>query len=405
MAQVKNILSLPVIVGSLGYFIDLFDLILFSAVRVPSLEALGLQGDALLEAGFMILNAQMTGLILGGILFGVLADKFGRTRMMFLSIATYSLATLACAFVPNIIAYAGLRFISGVGIAAEFGLAVTLLSEILPKSKRGYAIAILAGFGITGAVFAAFLAQILDWQSCYIIGGLGGLALLILRTRILESHLFEAQASDIQKGSLLMLLSSPSRVMRYLVVILAGGPIIYILWLMATFAPEFTVLLGLSEPMTGAEAVMFAYIGLALGDLASGCLSAYFRTRKLIAFSFWAGCLVLCLSYFFLIDAPTHSTFIAFYLGLGFFAGYWVLTAVMAVELFGTNLRATVGSSISNFIRASFIPMGFGVSLLKPELGLINASLVVGAIVFALSFVALLWIPETHDKDLDYQEQ
>ena len=404
MSQVKNIMSLPVIVASLGYFIDVFDLLLFSAVRTPSLKAIGLEGDALFDAGVLIINAQMAGLILGGLIFGILADKYGRTRMMFVSILTYSLATLGCAFVQDVPMYAALRFIAGIGLAGEFGLALTLVSEILPKHKRGYATAILAGFGMFGAVSAATLAQHISWEMCYIIGGVSGLALLILRARVLESRLFETLPVGISKGDLLMLLRSPNRLMRYGLVILSGGPIIYILWLMATFAPELTVHLGLTEAMSGAVAVMYAYIGFAFGDWASGSLSAFLKTRKRVAIGFWAMSLITCAVYLLMLNTSSYFVFALFYLFMGFFAGYWVVICVMALEMFGTNLRATVASSVPNFIRASFIPMGLGVSVLKPELGLIDAALVIGGVVFALSLIALMLLPETHNNDLEFEE-
>ncbi len=404
--QSTHIWSLPVIVGALGYFVDVYDLLLFSTVRVQSLTDLGVAQADMFATGIYIINMQLAGLILGGLLFGVLGDKYGRSKLMFISIIVYSLATLANAFTQDVSHYAWLRFIAGIGLAGELGLAITLVAEILPKEKRGLGTMLVTGFGVSGAVLAGLMAHYVDWRTCYIIGALMGFSLLALRLRVAESFIYATQQHEqSQRGSLKMLLTNPDRIKRFCLCVMMGPPIMFVLWFTTTFAPEITKLLGLTTPITGAEAIMWAYIGLSLGDFAAGGLSQYFKTRKKVTLAFLLMGVFYMLYYFLVPHWDSRPWFLALYFAMGFSVGYLALQVTTSAEIFGTNLRATVATSVPNFMRACFLPISLGISALKEPLGLITAALIVGAISFAIAIFAVLKIRETFGIDLNYTEK
>lgn len=400
----KSALTLPVIVAALGYFVDIYDLVLFSIVRVPSLRSLGLEGRALLDEGVFILNMQMAGMLLGGILWGILGDKKGRLKILFGSIFLYSVANMANGAVTSVGAYAALRFIAGIGLAGELGAGVTLVAEVLPKESRGYGTMIIASVGVSGAILANYIAEGFDWRTAYYIGGGLGLLLLLLRVSVYESGMYrQIETMQVSRGRFLSLFTSRERLLRYLQSILIGVPIWFVVGILITFSPEFAKALGMGEPVSAGRAVMFCYLGLVFGDFASGMLSQRLGSRKKVVLLFMlltAGFITL----YFLQGRAAASFFYAVCGGLGFAIGYWALFITIAAEQFGTNIRATVATTVPNFVRGMVVPLTWLFQLAKGHLGILPGGALVGAVCLAVALAALLRLEETFSKDLDYVE-
>lgn len=400
-----QLLQLPVLVAALGYLVDMYDLFLFSVVRVPSLKALGIDGDRLLSEGILLLNAQMAGLLIGGIFWGILGDKRGRLSVLFGSILLYSLANIANGFVTSLDQYVLLRFVAGLGLAGELGAGITLVTEILPKEIRGYGTTLVATMGVLGAILAYFVADLFDWRISYFIGGGMGLMLLILRVNVLESGLFvKAQQRSLPRGNVLMLFSSRARFTKYAQSILVGLPIWFVVGILITFSPEFGKALSLSEPVVAGKAVMLSFSGQVAGDLVSGFLSQFLKSRKRVIRLFMLLSLVFMLIYL-LAPISDVTLFYAICVCLGFANGYWTLFVTIAAELFGTNLRATVATTVPNFVRGATIPLSALFIQLKPALGTIYSALTVGLLTLAVALLALAFLDETFTKDLDYVEE
>jgi len=392
-----------VILAALGYFVDIYDLILFSIVRMPSLQGLGVPADQLMGQGLILINMQMGGMLLGGVLWGVLGDKKGRLSVLFGSIALYSLANIANGFVTNLPAYAVLRFLAGVGLAGELGAGITLVTELLPAETRGYGAMIVASVGIVGGVVAGLVGGWFGWRAAYFVGGGLGLVLLALRVSVVESGLFaKAQRSDAPRGDFLMLLRG-ERFKRYLCCILLGVPTWYVIGILATFAPEFGRALGMPEIPMGSTAVMCLYGGCSAGGLASGWLSQVLRSRRAAA-GIFAGATAALTAVYLNLHGAALGTFYATCGALGFATGYWAVFATIASEQFGTNLRATAATTVPNFVRGSLVLVSMAFTALKPARGVLGAAGIVGAVCFALAFAALAGLRETYGRDLDYLE-
>lgn len=402
---IKHLLQIPVLVAALGYLVDMYDLFLFSVVRVPSLLSLGTSQEQLLDDGIILLNLQMAGLLIGGIFWGILGDKRGRLSVLFGSILIYSLANIANGFVTSFEQYAVLRFIAGVGLAGELGAGITLVAEVLPRKIRGYGTTLVATMGVLGAVLAYFVADLFAWRISYFIGGGLGLLLLVLRMRVFESGIFvKMKDKNVQRGNVLMLFNNKKRFLKYLKCILVGLPIWFVVGILITFSPEFGKALGITEPVNAGKAVMFAFTGQVLGDLASGFLSQYYQSRRKIIFAFMLISLVMAATYLLF---PTNDivVFYAICTLLGFANGYWTLFVTIAAEMFGTNLRATVATSAPNFVRGAIIPLTALFVYLKPSLGVIYAASAVGLLTFVIALIALKYLEETFSKDLNYVEE
>lgn len=397
---------LAVVVAALGYFVDIYDLILFGVVRVKSLRDLGLDEAAVLERGLFILNAQMIGMLLGGLLWGVLGDRRGRLSVLFASIVLYSVANIANGFVTSVGAYAAIRFVAGVGLAGELGAGITLVAELLPKATRGYGTTAVAALGICGGVVAGLVGDAVPWRIAYFIGGGMGLALLALRVGVMESGMFEAvkQRAHVTRGDFLSLFTSWSRARRYLAVILVGLPIWYVIAILVSTSPELGKALGLSPAPSAGRALMWSYAGLAVGDLASGFLSQALRSRKKAAAAFVL-LTAICAVLYFVFGGRSLTAFYALCAALGFATGYWAVFVTIASEQFGTNVRATVTTTVPNFVRGAVVPITLAFQAFKTSLGVGGAAAAVGAITIALAFVALLGLDETFGKDLDYVEE
>jgi MFS family permease len=404
--SIRDIFSLPVIVAALGYFVDIYDLVLFSIVRVPSLKSFGLDGRELIDYGVYLLNMQMIGMLLGGILWGWLGDRKGRLKIMFGSILMYSLANIANGFVPSLEAYAFLRFVAGVGLAGELGAGITLVSEVLHTKIRGYGTMLVASIGVSGAILANFIANTYEWQNAFLIGGGLGILLLLARLKVAESGMFQAmeEKSALSRGNMFALFTSRDRFFRYLNSIMIGVPIWFVVGVLITFSPEFATELGISGPVSAGNAVMFCYLGLVFGDLSSGLLSQLLQSRKKVILLFMlltSGSVAL----YFLQGSHTPGFFYAVCTLLGFASGYWAIFVTVAAEQFGTNLRASVATTVPNFVRGMVVPITMLFQLTRGILGLEFGAIVVGVICIAAGLLSLGALEETFHKDLDYYEE
>ncbi len=407
MKHDKRSLVLTVVVAALGYFVDIYDLLLFGIVRVASLRAIGVPEAELLEVGIRLINAQMAGLLCGGILWGILGDKRGRLSVLFGSIFLYSVANIANAFVTTPEQYAWMRFIAGVGLAGELGAAITLVSEVMSKETRGIGTTIVAAVGVLGAVLAGFIGETFDWKTAYIIGGVMGLCLLVLRVRMLESGLFHSlkHTEHIRRGDFLMLFRSRQRFTRYLYCILIGVPIWYVIGILITFSPELARELSVTAPVRAGTAIMMSYLGLSLGDLASGLLSQWLKSRRKVVGLFLLMILIGVIAYSQASKITTFQ-FYALCLYLGFSVGYWAVFVTVGAEQFGTNLRATVATTVPNFVRGSVVPITLSFEYLSRarDWELLHAALAVGLVCIAVAALALWRMQETFARDLNYLE-
>ncbi|RRB06901.1 MFS transporter [Larkinella rosea] len=400
----SQLLQLPVVVAALGYLVDMYDLFLFSVVRVPSLKALGVDGDQLLPEGIALLNWQMAGMLIGGIFWGVLGDKRGRLSVLFGSILIYSLANIGNGFVTSLDQYAALRFVAGLGLAGELGAGVTLVTEVLPKQIRGYGTTIVATMGVLGAIMAYFVADIFAWRISYFVGGGLGLVLLVMRVNIFESKIFETvKERQVKRGDLMMLFSNRERLVKYLQCILVGLPIWFVVGILITFSPEFAQAIGVSEPVVAGKAVMLTFAGQVFGDIGSGLLSQYFQSRKKVIGGFIVVSLGIVLVYL-LVPIKDLNVFYVICMLLGAFNGYWALFVTIAAELFGTNLRATVATTVPNFVRGAVIPLTSLFVYGKGHVGTLNSALIVGVLTITVSLISLYFLEETFKKDLNYLE-
>jgi MFS family permease len=406
--KLHHLFSFPVIVAALGYFVDIYDLLLFGIVRIPSLKDLKLDVDV---AGTLILNYQMFGLLLGGILWGVLGDKKGRLSVLFGSILVYSLANIACGFLPyfpfedKTTVYALLRFLAGIGLAGELGAGITLVSESLPKQLRAIGTSIVAGFGLLGAVVAQLTVEMAgDWKIAYIIGGVMGLLLLLLRVSVIESGIFNEIKSqkDIQKGNFISFFTNKDRFIKYIKCIAIGLPTWFCIGILAMMSNQFATYMGINN-ITPGKAIMWAYIGISVGDFSSGFISHWLKSRKkAILYMMLFTIIGVVLLLFGNTNTEAKYYFYCAWLGLG--TGYWAMFVTMGAEQFGTNIRSTAATTIPNMVRGLLPVMLWGFDHLKISLDIIYAASIVGLIVFGLALYATVTIEETHDKSLDFTE-
>ena len=413
--KLKFLFSLPVIVAALGYFVDIYDLTLFGIVRVESLEDLGLDID---KAGSLILNWQMLGLLLGGVLWGVFGDKKGRLSVLFGSILVYSLANIACGFLPQMqfmdstTLYCILRFIAGIGLAGELGAGITLVSESLPKELRAIGTSLVAGFGLLGAVVAKLTVGYSgDWTIAYFIGGGLGLALLVFRVGVAESGIYKDIKSHkgIRKGDFLSFFTNAKRFVKYIKCIAIGLPTWFSIGIFAFFGNQFAAPLGIDGEIDPGACIMWAYVGISAGDFASGFLSHLMHSRKKAIF--WMLMFTLVGTVFLLAGAATSVNMYYFFMAwLGLGTGYWAMFVTVAAEQFGTNIRSTAATTIPNMVRGSLPLMVILYNFIKVNIynesnnGILIAAIVVGTISFGLAIYSTLTIEETHDKDLDFIE-
>ena len=400
----QELLRIPVLVAALGYMVDMYDLFLFSIVRVPSLKSLNLSGDSLLKDGIMLLNLQMAGLLIGGIVWGILGDKKGRLSVLFGSILIYSLANIGNGFVTSVGAYAVMRFIAGFGLAGELGAGITLVTEILPNKIRGYGTTLVATLGVCGALLAYLISYLFDWRASYFIGGGLGLFLMATRIRVFESGIFlKLKEKNIKRGDIRMLFNNNKRILKYFTSIIIGMPIWFVVGVLITFSPEFGKAMGLDQPVDAGKAVLLAFAGQVAGNIICGSLSQQLQNRKKPILIFMVASLLFVLVYL-LIPVKHTALFYLLCACLGFCSGYWTLFITVAAELFGSNLRATVATTVPNFVRGTTIPLTYLFVLMKNYVGTIYGALIVGLVTYAMAIIALFFLEETFKKDINYTE-
>jgi MFS family permease len=406
-------LGLTILVASLGYFVDIYDLQLFNIVSKESLRGIGITDENLIKTyDYSLFLWQMSGIILGGLIWGILGDKKGRKKILFGSILIYSLANIANAFVTNVEAYSIIRFITGIGLAGELGAAVTLINESMSKEKRGIGTMIIVTMGALGAVAAVGIHKLQftmlgleSWQVSYIIGGCLGLLLLFMRFQTFESEMFDkVEKQKVQRGNFFMLFKTKDRVLRYLSCIAIGLPVWFCVGLLIKFSDKFATVLEVEGTIDPTTCIIFCYLGLSGGDLISGFISQFMKSRKKIIF-FYLGTTVIISLYFLLVHHHSVSTFYALAALLGATTGYWVLFVSNAAEQFGTNIRSTVASTVPNFVRGSTVPIVLTFKYIEPTFGVINSALLIGGVTISIAVIALAYLPETFGKNLNFIEE
>ena len=402
----REILHPAVIVGALGYFVDVYDLILFSILRIPSLKDLGFSGELLVNHGILLLNLQMIGMLAGGIFFGILGDRVGRVALLFGSILLYSIANIANGFVHSIEAYAVWRFVAGFGLAGELGGGITLVTEVLSREMRGWGTTIISTVGVFGAVIGGLVAQKVEWRTAYFIGGGLGLVLLALRLSVAESGMFRQlrhEQTHVSRGNFLMLFTNWERFMKYIRCILVGLPLWCIVGILVTFSPEIAKALNIQGEVKVAQAIAFTYLGITFGGYASGHFSQRLRSRRKILFIFLY-LTTAAIAAYFLLDGQSNGTFYLIILLLGFGVGYWTIFVTVAAEQFGTNIRATVATTVPNFVRGATVPLTLAFNQLKPSCGILTSAAVIAFACMLVALWATRGLEETHGKNLDYLE-
>ena len=398
--------AISVAAAALGYFVDLYDIVIFGVVRVVSLNDLGITGADNTAWGIHLLNLQMVGMLIGGVAWGILGDVFGRRAALLATIGLYSLANIANGFVTTVEQYAVLRFVAGVGLAGELGMGITLVAELMPAKHRGYGTTIISFLGLLGALAASYVGVLLPWRLAYIAGG--GMGLLVMALRwygLRESEMFAARRAQAQHagGDVRVLLRSAGTLGKFLAVTAVGVPIWYVSALFVNLAPEYGKALNLTAPLSVAEALRWQAIGLAIGSAATGLLSEWLRSRKRVLYGCFAA-LIAMVSLLLGLDGASVTAYCAVMFAIGLAQGYWTVFITTAAEQFGTNIRATVTTSVPNFVRAMIVPITLGLKAIWDATGLVGGTLLIGALVFGVALAALWSLPETYGKDLDYTE-
>lgn len=411
--SVKSPFNLVVLVAAMGYFVDIYDLQLFNVVSKVSLRGIGITDPEVIDRyDYLLFLWQMGGMLAGGLLWGALGDLKGRKSILFGSILLYSIANIANAFVVNLDQYVIVRFFAGLGLAGELGAAITLVSEIMHREHRGYGTMLIVTMGALGAVAAGVISNVqltflglAQWQIAYIVGGGLGLLLLLLRMGTFESGMFDEMkaAKGIQRGNLLMLFNRRDRLVKYIACILIGLPVWYCIGILIKFSEKFAVLNHVQGEVHVGTVIIFTYIGLSVGDLVSGLLSQYFRSRKKVVLGYLVSTIILGLVYLYA-DGLSSTNFYLLTFLIGCATGYWALFVSIATEQFGTNIRATVASTVPNIVRGAVIPITLSFKSIEANNGAVNAALIVGAVSLGLAIIATWRVDETFSKDLDYYE-
>ncbi len=399
-----SVFNIAVIVAALGYFVDIYDLLLFSIIRVPSLRDLGLNDAQLASDGLFIINSQMIGLLIGGILWGVLADKKGRLKVLYASIVLYSLGNIANGFVQTVEQYAFIRFVSGIGLAGELGAGITLVSELLPKNKRGIGTSLVAGIGLTGAVAAYFMKENFHWRTCYFIGGGLGFLLLFLRIGVLESVMFKGiQHANVVKGNFFMFFTNKKRLKKYILTILIGLPTWFVIGILVSFSKEFGEKMNVIGVVDPGKAIMFAYAAISIGDIAIGFISQALKSRIKSLYIFY-GITTIGMFMFFNLEGQDVSMLYIACAVLGFGTGFWAIFVTIAAEQFGTNIRATAATTAPNMVRGSLVLISLLFTSLQTSFTYVQSGWITGIIIMLITITSAYFSEETFNKDLDYVE-
>lgn len=401
----KRHIWLAIIASALGFFVDLYDIIILSIVRSKSLLEMGVPETELLSKGVFLINVQMVGMLIGGFVWGIIGDKMGRLSVLFGSIILYSTATFANAYAPNFEIYLLLRFLAGVGLAGELGAAITLVTEQMPQKYRGIGPAIIGGSGMLGAIVGAYIGGKYTWQFTYQLGGGLGFALLILRLGVLESGLFNAMKDKTSnKGNLRLLFKNKDYIIKYVSICVLGFPVWYVNGVVMTFTPEIAKAWGMTEIPSVSTVFTYYFIGLTFGDLTGGFVSQYLKSRKK-AIRLYLSMYAVAAVVFFMVGNQSLTLYYGLLLFLGFCVGYSIVLLTLAAEQYGTNIRATVTTSSLNILRATVIPQTLLFGFLSPYIGIVNSAMVVGVVAILLAFWGLSNLEETFHKDLNYTEE
>lgn len=401
----KRHIWLAIIASALGFFVDLYDIIILSIVRSKSLLELGIPETELLSKGVFLINIQMVGMLIGGFVWGIIGDKIGRLSVLFGSIILYSTATFANAYAPNFEIYLLLRFLAGLGLAGELGAAITLVTEQMPQKYRGIGPAIIGGSGMLGAIVGAYIGGKYSWQFTYQLGGGLGFALLILRLGVLESGLFNAMKDKTSnKGNLRLLFKNKDYIIKYISICVLGFPVWYVNGVVMTFTPEIAKAWGMTEIPSVSSVFTYYFIGLTFGDLTGGFVSQYLKSRKK-AIRLYLSMYAVATMVFFTVGNHSLTLYYGLLLFLGFCVGYSIVLLTLAAEQYGTNIRATVTTSTLNILRATVIPQTLLFGFLSPYIGIVNSVMVVGVVAILLAFWGLSNLEETFHKDLNYMEE
>lgn len=395
---------MAILAAALGYFVDAYDLILYNIVRVPSLRGIGVAEDALLATGVDLLNAQLLGMLAGGVLWGVIGDRRGRRSVLFGSIFLYSAATLTNGLISSVPAYLACRVVAGLGLAGELGAGVTLVAELMPKKTRGFGTMIVAAVGVVGVMTASVVAGRFAWRTAYLMGGGLGILLLLLRIGVSESTMFaRACGEGVARGNFLVLFTRWSTFKKYMSVVLVALPIWFIIGILVTFSPELGRALGLTTSPDAGRAVLWYYLGLTVGDLTTGYLSQRFANRKRVMAAFLI-LTALAQAFYFGFGGRSLTAYYVLCGVLGWASGYWAIFITMSAEQFGTNLRATVATTAPNFVRGAVVPLTLVFRALGPHIGLRNTAILLAAFALAVGALSLRVLGETYGKDLDFLE-
>ena len=402
----KKIFNLTVLVAGLGYFVDIYDLQLFNLVSKASLKGIGIVDQVLIDKyDYTLFLYQMAGMLVGGLLWGFLGDRKGRKSIMFGSILLYSIANICNGFVYDINTYSAVRFLAGLGLAGELGAAVTLVSETIHKEHRGWGTMMIVTLGALGAVAANLIVHEFSWQNSYFIGGGLGLCLLLLRVGTFESGMFDAvKNSDVSKGNFFNLFKNKKRLLTYLSCIGVGLPV----WFCVGILIKFSASIATATHVVGGNvdvrnAIMYSYLGLSFGDLICGALSQLLRSRRKVVLGYLTATIVLVSVYLFRTDISLSLFYFMCFM-IGSATGYWALFVTIASEQFGTNIRATVTTTVPNFVRGAVIPITLSFKALEKTQGTIHSALIVGSVCISIAFISILYLQETFAKDLDYIE-
>lgn len=398
-----------ILVASLGYFVDIYDLLIFSIVREPSLKAILVPDAEIVSTSATIINWQMIGLLLGGIIWGIMGDKKGRVSVLFGSILLYSIANFITGYVQTVQQYSILRFVTGIGLAGELGAGITLVSEIMPKNKRGIMTSLITGVGVFGAVLAYLIFKFTqDWRLCYKIGGVLGIGLLLLRVSVAESQMFKKVVhGNIEKGNLLKLFTNGKLFKKYMLAILVGIPSWFIVGILITLSNRFAIELYGSSTLVAGACVMYGYIGNACGDITVGLISQFYHSRKKALYFMYAACILTVGFYFSPLNHSDTTMYITCFF-LGYASGFWAIIITMGAEHFGTNIRATAATTIPNMVRGSLPLMNllFNNYFIKTlHWSMVKSGIITGGLVILMALVALFYTEETFHKDLDYVEE
>ena len=398
------VFSIPVIVAALGYFVDIYDLLLFNIVRIPSLKSLGLSAADIDKKGELIIGIQMVGLLIGGIIWGIAGDKKGRLSILFGSIILYSIANIANGFVHTVPQYVMARFVAGIGLAGELGGGITLVSELLRKEQRGIGTSVVAGIGLTGAIVAFFISQNFSWRICYFIGGGLGFALLLMRVSVFESGMYQSMERSVSKGNFFMFFNNKRRFKKYACSILLGLPTWYVIGILIAFSNKFANSFGIKDAISPGKATMYAYIAISVGDVLAGLLSQLLQSRKKTLYIFYLVTIVMIALYFMQNDHSTATSMYWITAGLGFGTGFWAIFVTMGAEQFGTNLRATAATTVPNMVRGSLPLMLLLFNALQAYFSYVISGLLTGVVVMIVSIIATVLTEETFHKELNYVE-